>query len=187
MDALSNTCFSYIDLPSELQVTAWTYDPENPSRKVLMGLQHRERPIFGTQWHPESVCSAHGKQIVSNFRDIVLDFWATSNPRNQWTKRRVSENASLPQHILQENVVVGQTSTAFEARERPSRSSISDSPYYVKSAVIGKGPAAEIVFQSLFRGVSSDGEAWLDSAKVLFIFNRMLSDFTSDSNCCIGS
>lgn len=158
--------FKFIDLPSELQVTAWTYDPENPSRKVLMGVQHRERPIFGTQWHPESVCSDHGKQIVSNFRDIVLDFWATSNPRNQWTKRRVFENASLPQHILQENVVVEQTPTTSNEREHQSTSSTSGSPYYIKSAVIGKGPAAEIVFQSLFRGVSADGEAWLDSAKV---------------------
>lgn len=135
-----------------------------------MGLQHRERPIFGTQWHPESVCSAYGKQIVSNFRDIVLDFWATSNPRNQWTKRRVSENASLPQHILQENVVVEQTPSVFEARESPPQddtSAAGASPYFVKSALLGKGPAAQIVFQTLFRGASSDGEAWLDSAKVL--------------------
>lgn len=145
-----------------------------------MGLQHRERPIFGTQWHPESVCSAYGKQIVSNFRDIVLDFWATSNPRNQWTKRRVSENASLPQHILQENVVVEQTPTVFEARVHPTQDNVSasrTSPYFVKSALLGKGPAAQIVFQTLFRGVSSDGEAWLDSAKVSSILNPVFIQY----------
>ncbi|PCD23190.1 hypothetical protein AU210_014713 [Fusarium oxysporum f. sp. radicis-cucumerinum] len=152
------------DVPPELQVTAWTYDPENPSKKVLMGLQHRERPVFGTQWHPESVCSAHGKQILSNFRDIVLDFWVTSNPRNQWTKRRVLENASLPDHILRQNAVE-QTDLgkALVAEANPARVV---SPYYVKSARVGKGPSAEIVFQTLFRGRSLDGEAWLDSAKV---------------------
>jgi para-aminobenzoate synthetase len=129
-----------------------------------MGLQHRERPVFGTQWHPESVCSAHGKQILSNFRDIVLDFWVTSNPRNQWTKRRVLENASLPEYILQQNAVeqtdVDKTLPAEVDLVRPV------SPYYVKSARVGKGPSAEIVFQTLFRGRSLDGEAWLDSAKV---------------------
>lgn len=145
-------------------MTAWTYDPENPSKKVLMGLQHRERPVFGTQWHPESVCSSHGKQILSNFRDIVLDFWVSSNPRNQWTKRRVLENASLPEHILQQNAVE-QTGLgkALVTEADPARPV---SPYYVKSARIGKGPSAEIVFQTLFRGRSLDGEAWLDSAKV---------------------
>lgn len=132
-----------------------------------MGVQHRERPIFGTQWHPESVCSAYGKQIVQNFRDIVLDFWATSNPRNQWTKRQVLEDASLPEHILRENVVVEQTPRISEARVPSQQDNSSKAlPYYVKSATIGKGPIAQVVFQNLFRGASLDGEAWLDSAKV---------------------
>jgi para-aminobenzoate synthetase len=147
-----------------------------------MGLQHRERPVFGTQWHPESVCSAHGKQIISNFRDIVLDFWVTSNPRNQWTKRRVLENASLPDHILQQNAVE-QTDLgkALVAEPNPARVV---SPYYVKSARVGKGPSAEIVFQTLFRGRSLDGEAWLDSAKVRAP-NPMVNDL-SHSDLVVG-
>ncbi|KAF4333980.1 para-aminobenzoate synthase [Fusarium beomiforme] len=148
------------DVPSELQVTAWTYDPENPSKKVLMGLQHRQRPIFGTQWHPESICSAHGKQIISNFRDIVIDFWSTSNPRNQWTRRWIGDNASLPDHILEQNVVIEQTPT--ENTFSPPKGSA----YYIKSAPVGRGPPPQVVFQTLCRGRSPDGEAWLDSAKV---------------------
>lgn len=157
-----------LDLPSELEVTAWTYDQEDPSRKVLMGLQHRERPIFGTQWHPESVCSSHGKTIVQNFRDIVLDFWATSTPRNHWTKRQVLINASLPEHIRKENVVVEQTHRAAQVQvSLNGRDPLpKTSPYFVRSTTIGPGPAPQVVFQTLLRGTSLDGEAWLDSAKV---------------------
>jgi ribosomal protein S18 acetylase RimI-like enzyme len=48
-------------LPDVLKATAFTKEGE------LMGLQHRAYPIFGVQFHPESILTAHGKQILSNF------------------------------------------------------------------------------------------------------------------------
>ncbi|KAL3493924.1 ADC synthase [Aspergillus germanicus] len=154
----------YDDLPSDLEATAWTYDPEDPSRKVLMGIQHRHRPIFGTQWHPESVCSAYGSQILHNFRNITLDFWAHRAPWNRWTSREIVNNASLPQHIQDENVIVKQAAQ----REQVGQVNVSSSeqPYVVKSFALGKGPPPQLVFQNLVKGVSPDGEVWLDSAKV---------------------
>lgn len=41
----------------------------------IMGLCHRERPLHGVQFHPESVCTEHGRAMAENFRAIVAEFW----------------------------------------------------------------------------------------------------------------
>lgn len=52
-------------LPPELEMTASTDDGE------IMGLQHREYPVFGIQFHPESILTPEGKQILNNFIHIT--------------------------------------------------------------------------------------------------------------------
>jgi len=52
-------------LPDVLEVTAWTEDGE------IMGLSHRTRPIHGVQFHPESIATQHGHEMIANFLDLA--------------------------------------------------------------------------------------------------------------------
>jgi anthranilate synthase component 2 len=56
-------------LPAELEVTAVCEDAAAKDT-LIMGLRHRERPIFGLQFHPESILTEHGKAMIKNFLDM---------------------------------------------------------------------------------------------------------------------
>ena len=53
-------------LPDCLEVTAWT-DNEDGSIEEIMGLRHREHPVEGVQFHPESILTEHGHALLKNF------------------------------------------------------------------------------------------------------------------------
>ena len=54
-------------LPAELEITAWVADG------TIMGVRHRELPIEGVQFHPESIASEHGHQLLKNFLQTTLE------------------------------------------------------------------------------------------------------------------
>ncbi|HFQ14618.1 MAG TPA: aminodeoxychorismate/anthranilate synthase component II [Gammaproteobacteria bacterium] len=56
-------------LPDCLEVTAWTLDDKGEPDEI-MGIRHREYPIEGMQFHPESILTEHGHRLLKNFLDI---------------------------------------------------------------------------------------------------------------------
>jgi para-aminobenzoate synthetase len=61
-----------MELTDSLEVTAWTTLNDNPD--VIMGLQHKNKPIFGVQFHPESILTKCGRRLIKNFRDITINY-----------------------------------------------------------------------------------------------------------------
>jgi para-aminobenzoate synthetase len=55
-------------LPAHLEKIAWTADG------IIMGLQHRKLPLWGVQFHPESICSEYGWQLIRNFCDLTPQY-----------------------------------------------------------------------------------------------------------------
>lgn len=53
-------------LPAELEITAWTENADG-SFEEIMGLRHREHPVEGVQFHPESILTEHGHALLKNF------------------------------------------------------------------------------------------------------------------------
>ena len=119
-------------LPECLDVTAWTADG------VVMGIAHRERPLWGVQFHPESICTNDGRQLVQNFRDL--------------TERAVGEGRSRTRVGS-----AGRAAPAARAGERPPALELKvrrlDRPYDPERA-----------FCHLFAG--EPHAFWLDSSKV---------------------
>jgi anthranilate synthase component 2 len=56
-------------LPAELEVTAWSED--RPAGQEIMALCHRTLPVFGVQFHPESVATRQGKRLLANFLSLA--------------------------------------------------------------------------------------------------------------------
>ena len=55
-------------LPCELEITAITEDG------VIMGIKHKEFPIYGVQYHPEAVLTEEGHRVLKNFIDICREY-----------------------------------------------------------------------------------------------------------------
>jgi para-aminobenzoate synthetase len=133
-------------LPADLRGIAWTSDG------ILMALEHRGRPLWGVQFHPESVCTEHGRRLIENFRDLS----------GRWKKRRGHPRPdSRPARIAAEG----------SKAERPAALSIrpfervpvAPSPQlHVKR--LDKPIDPERVFVSLYG--ESENVFWLDSSRV---------------------
>ncbi len=73
------------DLPEELEATAWAEDG------VLMALRHRSRPLWGVQFHPESICTEYGAALMQRFFQL-------SAPRGRTLPPKAPAGAARTEH-----------------------------------------------------------------------------------------
>ncbi|MEU7529811.1 aminodeoxychorismate synthase component I [Saccharothrix sp. NPDC042600] len=73
LDVVRYHSLAVTDLPPALEPIAWS-----ATEDVLMGVRHRSRPMWGVQFHPESICTEHGHDLLANFRDLTGGFSAAT-------------------------------------------------------------------------------------------------------------
>lgn len=92
-------------LPAGLRATAWADDG------TIMGLDVVDRPVYGVQFHPESILTEHGDRIIANFRDLTEAWWRRRGRRPRPARPApVTRAASRP---------AGRTTLLWERIEGP--------------------------------------------------------------------
>jgi para-aminobenzoate synthetase len=109
---------------------AWTRDG------VVMGIEHAQRPLWGVQFHPESICTEHGHKLFENFYKLAQ---ARRAPR---TGRRLNRPSVPPRRCRKRNA--------------------EDSQISLQVRTIEGEPSAELLFERLFG--DAQHAFWLDSA-----------------------
>ncbi|MEV0698360.1 aminodeoxychorismate synthase component I [Saccharopolyspora sp. NPDC050389] len=81
-----------VELSDDLVADAWTSDG------VLMGVHHANRPQWGVQFHPESICTEHGDRILRNFADLtrLWQYRAGRRPRPPRQRRPIPSPDRAP-------------------------------------------------------------------------------------------
>ncbi|GAA5831665.1 hypothetical protein JCM11251_000785 [Rhodosporidiobolus azoricus] len=142
-------------VPDELEVLAWTEGADGMDE--VMALRHREKPLWGVQFHPESIESTFGARVLSNFFSLTLDFHASSSSSSS---SRVP-SAGLPPHILA-------LSTRARPAPLPTFQPTSLPRWQLRTMPVSpssKGWTPQQVFEKLAKGKSPLGDIWLDSAR----------------------
>ena len=120
--------------PAGLEVIAWTADG------VIMALRDLDRPRWGVQFHPESICTSNGRTLLENFRDLT----------SAAGQRPPRSPGSAPRTIV-------------PTRSVPARADRGEPRFEIRVRRLDHAPDPEHVFVGLFR---DDTHAWwLDSSR----------------------
>ncbi|WP_079084758.1 aminodeoxychorismate synthase [Streptomyces dysideae] len=141
-------------LPETLEATAWAEDG------VLMGLRHRARPLWGVQFHPESVLTEYGHRMLVNFRNLTAE--RARKPRTKNTAVPPSD-AVVPRGEASPAVPRPAAGSSHAVVPRPRRSG-RPATYRLHTRRIAGTVDAEAAFTRMY--ATSPRAFWLDSALV---------------------
>jgi para-aminobenzoate synthetase len=156
------------DAPDTLKVTAYTID--RSGKKLVMGVEHRSRPQWGVQFHPESIATQYGRELVDNFLRLA-------GVRSQQSTTTKVPAARVRTRCLGSHA---------QPQTRAGR-------FRLISRRLQHQPDPEEVYSQLF--ADQEGAFWLDSSRVIEGLSRFTITggsgphgewVTADANCGVN-
>ena len=142
------------ELGSEGRVTAWT------DEGVVMGLEHRRRPMWGVQFHPESIATEHGRRLFENFYALARRHNASRARRADRPRATARPPAPAPEP---------------DAGERRLR---------LRMRTVESEPSTELLFERLFG--AAEHAFWLDSVDApTALAQRSFMGTTAGPHACV--
>ncbi|GAA5830061.1 hypothetical protein JCM5353_000695 [Sporobolomyces roseus] len=133
-------------LPENLEVLA------ESAKGEIMALGARGKPLWGLQFHPESICSTYGSRILDNFYRLSLAHLADKSSS-------VSQDLPMP---------IQRMSTSFRSAPEPCRNGLDQVKRWERRTIMLDSKyshSPQAVFETLIKGRSELGEVWLESAR----------------------
>jgi len=135
------------NIPECLDITAWTDD------QLIMGVKHKLNPIWGVQFHPESICTEHSYKMLSNFKKITEQHYLNSPTLQQknieYDKKDNSYEKSHSSYVIDKKISLESNTPQYEVL-------VKKLDFY---------PSSDKVFDKLYKDI--DKKVWLDSSAII--------------------
>ncbi|KAI8618795.1 ADC synthase [Chytriomyces sp. MP71] len=150
-------------LPDHLQTIGWTESSKTGGQDIIMALKHKTLPLWGVQFHPESICTEFGVKLVDNFMNLAKAFWKTIDPSWQ-PKTDIADSIRaftvIPMPLLNHAMITSASHPQLFKRVKAAHLLKLDISFD------RRGNYAEQVFETCFCADNVPARFWLDSARV---------------------